>query len=175
MRAVDRIRETAWQDMYWVLVREPDRTTWTLRHLDDRTGALSEPVHHSHPVGPDSYQAVGWAQGLVDVESWRGIGDDDAPMLIDETHALVREIGRRPRRGRSIVVRREADRHHPSRMLVRVYERWDASGRLSDPLRTMEADQFADDDEVRAWASKVYGLDPAGWRRGAADGEYIHS
>jgi hypothetical protein len=63
VRAVDRIREAAWQGLYWVLVREPDRTTWTLRHLDDGTGALSEPVHHSHPVGPDPDQAVGWAQG----------------------------------------------------------------------------------------------------------------
>jgi hypothetical protein len=177
-RTVDRIREAAREQLYWVLAREPDDRTWTLRQLDDTTGYVNAPAHRSGPL--DAVAAIEWAGQLVDVESWCSLGDPDDQVLVDEIHALVRDLGWRPRRGRGIVVRREPDRHDPSVTLVRIYERWEATERISDPMYTIEAAQFGTDGELRAWVlewvSRRYGLDQAGWHPGSAEGgfEYLH-
>jgi hypothetical protein len=84
-RTIDKVRDAVSEQRFRVLQREPDGS-WTLRWLDNATGVIGEPEHTSEPFadGPDSGPygaahdaAVDWALGIVDVENWQPLVDDD--------------------------------------------------------------------------------------------------
>jgi hypothetical protein len=93
---------------------------------------------------------------------------------IEASYKLVREIGRSPRRGRSLVLRIEPDQHTPGLTLVVVRERWDSTGLESSPLTTWERTAFGDTSHVLDWASERFGVDPAGWVTAIEDTENHH-
>jgi hypothetical protein len=141
--------------------------------LDDTTGVLGEPEHTSGRIGADPNTAMDWAATIVPVESWVAF-TDARTAFIDELHDLVRDIARRPRTGRTVVLAVEDDPHTPGRQLVVVRERWTATGRLSAPLHTRERAAFADDADMLTWASDRFGLDRQGWTTVTEGAEYHH-
>ena len=170
VRPVDRVREAARDERYWVLKPEGDGT-WTLRHLDDTTGLLSAPAHTSGSIGDAA--AASWATGLVDVECWHGMSSHPGAR-IEEAYTVVREISRGRRAGRSIVVRIEDGAYNLDMPLVVVRERWDTTGLESDPLHGFEPKGFADDADMLRHVSRWFGLDPGGWQTITEGTEYHH-
>jgi hypothetical protein len=169
---LQRLRQAFDEQRYWVVTPEQDGT-WALRQLDDTTGLLSEPTDVSGPLAADTGEATGWASELTGVTLWESLSTHPGAW-IEAIYTLVREIGRSPRRGRSIVLRIEPDQHTPGLMLVIVRERWDATGLESSPLTTYERTAFRDTAHVLRWASERFGLDPAGWVTVTGDTEYHH-
>ena len=161
-RTLDRLAEAVREQEYWVLHREADGMSWALRELDDTTGALAAAQHVSGPIGGDPGAAMDWAAGLVDVEGWVAF-NDDRTAFVDELHHVIRDVARRPRTGRSLVLRVEDDPYTPGLRLVVAREQWTAIGRLSAPLHTRERAAFADDADMLTWASDRFGVDPRGW------------
>ncbi len=176
MRPVDRLREAAREQRYWVLKPETGGI-WTLRHLDDSTGLLSEPVHTSEPIGDNPADAVGWAGTLVDVDCWHGMSSHRGAH-IEEAYTVVREIGRFLRtgtgRGRGVVLRIEDHENDPGLRLVTLRERWDATGLESDPFWFCEDTGFADRADMLRQISKWFDLDPDGWQTITEGAEYHH-
>jgi hypothetical protein len=172
-RTLDRLAEAAREQRFWVLHLEADAASWTLRELDDTTGALGEPEHTSGRIGTDPNAAMDWAATIVPVESWVAF-TDARTAFIDELHDLVRDIARRPRTGRIVVLAVENDPHTPGRKLVVVRERWTATGRLSTPIHIRERAAFADDADMLTWASERFGLDRQGWVTVTDGAEYHH-
>jgi hypothetical protein len=172
-RTLDRLADAVREQLFWVLQREPDATSWTLRQFNDIIGTLGEPEHASGPIGADPGEAMAWAQGLVDVESWVGF-TDDGNAFVDELHKVIADITWRPRTSRALVVRIEDDRHTPGLRLVVVREQWTATGRLSMPLATFELAMFNDVADVLDWASERFGVDRGEWTTVAEDREYQH-
>ncbi|GEM_PF-3665808 len=161
-RTLDRLIEAVREQRYWVLRRKADTVSWTLRELDDTSGALDAPRYESGPIGADPTPAMDWASGLVEVESWIAF-TDERTAFIDELHWIVTDIARRPRAGRTLVVRIEDDPHGSSLRLVVVRKRWTATDRLSAPLHIREFSAFGDTVSVLDWASARFGADRAKW------------
>jgi len=171
-RPVDRVQEAARTDRYWVVHPEPDGR-WTLRQLDDTTGLLSEP-HHTSPGPLTDGDATEWAYQTVGVDGWYTMTTYPGAS-IDEAYRLVRDIGRRPRRGRSLVLRVEPADFDPDLILVVIRERWTATGRDSEPLYACERAGLGDDSEMLRLFAADYGVDPAGWVTIIPGVEYQHS
>jgi hypothetical protein len=167
---VDRIREAARTDSYWVLAPLADGR-WTLRRFDDRTGLLGAAEHTSTPIGTERVAGVEWASGHVDVDRWQEMHAPHDGVFIDHLYGLVRELGRQPRTGRDIVVRIETDPSVPGIPLVVVRERWTHSDLESDPLYVGEHSEFEGDmlGQIADW----FGLTGDRWTT-VGPGEFRH-
>jgi hypothetical protein len=175
-RTIDKVRDAVSEQRFRVLQREPDGS-WTLRWLDNATGVIGEPEHTSEPFadgpgggpyGAAHDAAVDWALGIVDVENWQPLVDDDTTVFVDSLHGVSADIAWRPRTGRALVLRVEDDPHTPGLRLVTVRERWTESGPLSTPLAAYELAMFRDVGHALDLMSERFGVR---WQP-LADGSY---
>lgn len=171
-RDTDRIREAARTGLYRIIVPESDGT-WTLRHLDDATGRLTEPDYVSERFIPGSTEAVTWASELTGISCWHGMSRPYRGAYIDEIFSLVRSIARQPSTGKSIGARIGTDPSIPDLTLLIVREHWHDTG-LENDLYMCEYSGFADEADMLRQVSDWFGLDPTKWTTVTPGIEYRH-